>query len=79
MVLSLLICVVLTKVINYFFVCYLVINVFDMFLPKHFDYLKLFPIPQMAGIPELRLSVAYRRDGSPLLQELASYLQESGL
>lgn len=53
--------------------------VFDMFLPKHFDYLKLFPIPQMEDIPELRLSVAYRRDGSPLLAELANHFRETGL
>ena len=53
--------------------------VFDMFMPNHFDYLKLFPVPQMADIPTLRLSVAYRRDGSSILEELANYLRESGL
>lgn len=52
---------------------------FDLFLSKHFDFLKTVPIRQMQGVPQIQLAVAYSRDGHPLLAELADHLRESGL
>lgn len=52
---------------------------FDIFLQNRGDRLKLFPIRQMAGVPMIQLAAAYRRNGSPLLEELADYFLETGL
>ena len=52
---------------------------FDVFLPNPGDRLKFFPIRQMLDVPIVQLAVAYRRDGSPLLEELAEYFLETGL
>ena len=52
---------------------------FDAFLPNPGDRLKLYPIRQMENVPIVQLALAYRRDGSPLLEELAEYFRLSGL
>lgn len=52
---------------------------FDLFLRNRGDRLKLFPIRQMTGVPMIQLAAAYRRNGSPLLEELAMFFLESGL
>ena len=52
---------------------------FDIFLQNRGNRLKLFPIRQMAGVPMIQLAAAYRRSGSPLLEELADFFLETGL
>lgn len=52
---------------------------FDIFLQNRGNRLKLFPIRQMAGVPMIQLAAAYRRNGSPLLEELANFFLETGL
>lgn len=52
---------------------------FDVFLPNPGERLRFYPIRQMEGVPIIQLAVAYRRDGSPLLEELANYLRDTGL
>lgn len=52
---------------------------FDIFLQNRGDRLKIFPIRRMAGVPTIRLAAAYRRSGTPLLEELADFFLETGL
>lgn len=52
---------------------------FDAFLPNPGDRLKVFPVRQMEDVPIIQLACAFRRDGSPLLEELADYLRDTGL
>ncbi len=52
---------------------------FDVFLANRGDRLKLFPFRQMEGVPLVQLACAFRRDGSPLLAELAEYFLDTGL
>lgn len=52
---------------------------FDAFLPNPGDRLKVFPIRQLEDVPIIQLAAAFRRDGSPLLEDLADYLRDTGL
>lgn len=52
---------------------------FDIFLANRGDRLKIYPINHLDRLAMVQLAIAYRRDGSPLLMELAAFLSNSKL